>query len=45
VGTIEGGKWADLVAVVDDPLVDITALQRVGFVMKAGVVVRDDLSR
>jgi imidazolonepropionase-like amidohydrolase len=45
VGTVEAGKWADLVAVADDPLKDITALERVGFVMKGGVVERDDLSR
>jgi imidazolonepropionase-like amidohydrolase len=40
-GTIEPGKWADLVAVSGDPLKDITELQRVNFVMKAGVVYRD----
>ncbi|HET7294629.1 MAG TPA: amidohydrolase family protein [Vicinamibacteria bacterium] len=44
-GTVEPGKWADLVAVADDPLQDITAVQRVGFVMKAGVVYRDALTR
>jgi len=39
VGTIEAGKWADLIAVDRDPLKDITELQRVKFVMKAGLVV------
>jgi imidazolonepropionase-like amidohydrolase len=38
VGTIENGKFADLVAVPGNPLDDITAMQRVAFVMKDGVV-------
>jgi len=42
MGTIEAGKWADLVAVSGDPLKDITELQRVKFVMKSGSVVRND---
>jgi imidazolonepropionase-like amidohydrolase len=42
MGTIEPGKWADLIAVGGDPLKDITELQRVKFVMKAGVVFRND---
>ena len=45
VGTVEAGKWADLVAVPGDPLQDITVTERVGFVMKAGVVFRDELTR
>jgi imidazolonepropionase-like amidohydrolase len=44
-GTVEKGKFADLIAVRNDPLQDVTELERVGFVMKAGLVVRDDLSR
>ena len=38
VGTLEAGKFADLVAVAGDPLRDITELERVSFVMKGGVV-------
>ena len=45
VGTVEKGKLADIVAVPGDPLADITAVERVGFVMKGGTVYRDDLAR
>lgn len=44
VGTIEAGKYANLIAVEGDPLSDITTIQRVKFVMKGGRVVKDDLS-
>jgi imidazolonepropionase-like amidohydrolase len=40
VGSIEAGKYADIVAVPGDPLADITALEKVDFVMKGGVVYR-----
>jgi imidazolonepropionase-like amidohydrolase len=43
IGTIEPGKWADIVAVSADPLNDITELQRVKFVMKGGVIYKDEL--
>jgi imidazolonepropionase-like amidohydrolase len=43
LGTIESGKWADIVAVSGDPLKDITELQRVTFVMKAGVIYKDEV--
>ena len=42
VGSVEAGKWADIVAVAGDPLKDITELQRVKFVMKGGAVFRND---
>ena len=42
VGTIDPGKWADIIAVDGDPLQDITTLQRVKFVMKAGEVVKNN---
>jgi imidazolonepropionase-like amidohydrolase len=41
-GAIEAGRLADLVAVPGDPLADITATERVNFVMQGGKVVRDD---
>jgi imidazolonepropionase-like amidohydrolase len=40
VGTLEVGKLADIVAVPGDPLADVTALEKVDFVMKGGVVVK-----
>ena len=43
LGTVEAGQWADLVAVAGDPLKDVSELLRVKFVMKAGVVHKNDL--
>jgi len=43
VGTIEKGKFADLIATSGDPLQDITEMQHVKFVMKGGTVIKDDL--
>ena len=40
VGTLEAGKFADLIAVDGDPLADVTVLERVAFVMKGGQVVK-----
>ena len=44
LGTIEKGKYADIIAVSGDPLQDITEMQRVKFVMKGGAVVRNDFA-
>jgi imidazolonepropionase-like amidohydrolase len=43
IGSIDKGKYADLIAVSGDPLVDITELQRVKFVMKGGKVIRNEM--
>jgi imidazolonepropionase-like amidohydrolase len=43
IGSVEPGKFADLVAVAGDPLADITELERVRFVMKEGVVHKNEL--
>jgi imidazolonepropionase-like amidohydrolase len=42
VGSITPGKWADLIAVEGDPLKDVRILQHVPFVMKSGVVYKDE---
>jgi len=41
VGSIEAGKYADIIAVAADPLQDVRALENVGFVMKGGVVYKN----
>jgi imidazolonepropionase-like amidohydrolase len=41
VGTLEKGKLADIIAVLGDPSADITATERVVFVMKEGKIVRN----
>ena len=43
VGGVEAGKYADLVAVSGDPLADVSEMQRVKFVMKGGVVFRNEI--
>ena len=43
LGTIEVGKTADIIAVKGDPIKDISALQDVVFVMKDGVVYKNDV--
>jgi imidazolonepropionase-like amidohydrolase len=43
VGSVEAGKFADLVAVAGDPIADITELERVKFVMKGGQVFKNEL--
>ncbi|HLV96495.1 MAG TPA: amidohydrolase family protein [Candidatus Acidoferrales bacterium] len=44
IGSIEAGQLADIVAVSGDPLSDISVLQNVGFVMKEGVVYKNELT-
>jgi len=41
-GTLEPGKWADIIAVDKNPLDDVRVLQDVKFVMKGGVVYKND---
>jgi imidazolonepropionase-like amidohydrolase len=44
VGSIEAGKFADVIAVTGDPLRDVRVLENVGFVMKGGTIYKDTIS-
>jgi imidazolonepropionase-like amidohydrolase len=41
IGSIEQGRFADLIAVQGDPLEDIKVLEKVGFVMKGGTIIKN----
>ena len=41
-GSVETGYWADIIAVDGNPLENVPILERVKFVMKGGVVARND---
>jgi imidazolonepropionase-like amidohydrolase len=45
VGSLEPARWADLIAVDGDPTRDVTVLEHVKFVMKGGVVYKDEYQR
>src|SRR5215472_14743108 len=45
VGSLEKGRYADLIAVEGDPLSDVTILEKVKFVMKGGAVARNDFMK
>ena len=42
IGSIEKGKFADIIAVAGNPLSDVSEMERVRFVMKGGAVIRND---
>ena len=44
VGSIEAGYYADIIAISGDPLADAGELEHVKFVMKGGVVVRNEIA-
>ena len=44
IGTIEPGKFADIIAIDGDPVQDINAIEKVVFVMKDGVTFKNDLA-
>jgi imidazolonepropionase-like amidohydrolase len=45
IGSVQAGRFADVIAVAGDPLADISELQRVTFVMKGGVVYKGGIGR
>ena len=45
IGSIDKGKFADLIAVFGDPLADITELQRVKVVIKGGKIIKNDMEQ
>jgi len=44
-GTLEPGKWADIIAVDGDPIADVKTLEHVRFVMKGGVVYKNEYAK
>ena len=42
IGTIEKGKWADLIAIEGDPLVDLDSMNNVRMVMKGGAFIKSE---
>jgi imidazolonepropionase-like amidohydrolase len=44
IGTLAPGKWADIVAVPGDPTSDIKLMEKPSFVMKSGVVYRNEVA-
>jgi len=45
VGTLEAGKFADMIAVDGDPTKDVTTLEHVKFVMKGGAIYKNEYVR
>jgi len=43
VGSVEPGKFADIIAVPGDPLLDISQVEHVKFVMKGGIVIKNEM--
>jgi imidazolonepropionase-like amidohydrolase len=43
IGSIEKGKFADIIAVSGNPLTDVTEMERVKFVMKSGMIIRNEM--
>jgi imidazolonepropionase-like amidohydrolase len=44
IGSLEKGKYADIIAVASNPLDDVAEMERVKFVMKGGLVVKNELA-
>ncbi len=44
IGSIDKGKFADIIAVSGNPVADLSEMERVKFVMKGGMVVKNGLT-